>query len=121
MEDHRLSQAFLGMPVGHLEVALGCLPRVHSDREQAAVVACAEWHMTYGLQQDSRGCLVKLLVVAAWVGASVPGVAEYVRIMRLEVGYEELKALGACLKQGASGPMMDLLQVSGRVQGTGEL
>jgi hypothetical protein len=111
MEDHRLSDYLLQMPVSHLEMAAGCTDRMPNDCDKAAVEACAARYLTE--PGANKGFLAKLLLVAAWVGASVPALVE--RLMFGEVGYEELKALGACLKQGASGPMMELLQVGGRV------
>jgi hypothetical protein len=112
LEDDRLSEDFLGMPVSHLEVALGCTDRAPRGCDKHAVEARAASCLAAGGGLADTAVLSKLLLAAAWVGASVPAVVE--RLMTKKVGYEELKALGACLKNGASGPMMDLLQVGGR-------
>jgi hypothetical protein len=108
LEDDRLSRELLRLPVNCLHVAVGCM---RTAGEKAAVEARAARCMADAPQRGTGVLLPKLLLVAAWVGASVPAVVE--RLMTRKVGYEELKALGACVEQGASGPMMDLLQVGG--------
>jgi hypothetical protein len=111
LEDARLRSALLNVPVARLEEAVSCRRRMPVECEKSALEAFAGTHMAGANRTLWSGSMwMKLLLVATWLGASVPAVVK--QLGRMQVGYEELDALGVCLEQGSSGPVMDLLQVS---------
>jgi hypothetical protein len=107
--EHRLSSALLELPLACLEEVARCPSRAPSECQKAAVQALARAWLDDVAESSDPAPLAKLLLVATWTGISVPAVAKWLMTRTLE--YAELKALGAGLGQGVSGPSMDLLQV----------
>ena len=114
LDDSRLSRTLLmDLPLDRLKEVV-CFPGDGAPRRSPKTAALEAFAASYLEDPGSTkvAVMARLLLVATWVGACVPAVVEWLQPRTLR--YSELKALGASLKEGSSGPVMDLLQVSGR-------